>query len=74
MLRALGLSSPQSVIGAESFLLGLFGGVLGERTGVRWIGNEDGIAPLPNPCDSDEPAFSSLVESPLRNSHAFSTS
>ncbi len=50
----------------------IFGGVLGERTGVRWIGNEDGIAPLPNPCDSDEPAFSSLVESPLRNTHAFS--
>ena len=29
MLRALGLSAPQSVIGAESLLLGLFGGVIG---------------------------------------------
>ena len=29
MLRALGLSAPQRVIGAESLLLGLFGGVIG---------------------------------------------
>ena len=35
MLRALGLSSPQGVIGAESFLLGLFGGVLG--AGIVWV-------------------------------------
>ena len=35
MLRAQGLSSPQSVIGAESFLLGLFGGVLG--AGIAWV-------------------------------------
>ena len=33
-LRALGLSPAQGVIGAESFLLGLFGGVLG--AGIAW--------------------------------------
>ena len=33
-LRMLGLSSPQGIVGAESLLLGLFGGVLG--AGVAW--------------------------------------
>ena len=33
-LRMLGLSSPQGIVGAESLLLGLFGGVLG--AGAAW--------------------------------------